>query len=143
MRLSFLTMAFVAACSSSSSEPELNCASDGGAGVEYRASGNLKGACNVDTEHEVFAQNACFFNSGVRAYTTNDDPTAVQQECRAGLQALVQAFCAKFPDENSWQASWVAFKPDGTPLMGSNGMLGKCTPFQITDDKWAVEIQHL
>lgn len=140
-----LFLLLLVGCGRSDAAPppvHIECAGSGPA-QEWRTSGPLTGACNVDTEHHIFAQRACYHNSGVRRYASSNDAKAVEAECRAGLRALVDQFCARNPDQNAWQASWVAFKPDGAPAIGSESMYGTCRPFAIERDLWADEIMRL
>jgi hypothetical protein len=137
-----LTALLVSACGgNSSAPPELECKSNGAG--EWRTSGPLRGACNVDTEHHVFAQHACYFDSGVRRYTVSNEPAAVEKECRALILQLVEEFCTKFPNENAWQASWTAFKASGDASTGSEAMYGTCRPRQVSGDEWSTQVVRL
>jgi hypothetical protein len=99
----------------------------------------LLGACTVDTEHTLGALRACTYDTGVRRYTTSNDPAKVLAECRSMIQDLIGIKCAAQPD--GWQASWVSFKPDGSPRRGSDMMFGSCNPIATQTDFWDTMIQ--
>lgn len=144
-RTLLLTVMFSSAVLAACDDPkprlaEIRCNGEYGSEVGTR---QLKGACNVDTEHHVFAQHACFHSSGSRGYTTSNDEATVEKECRARILDLAKEFCDKNPDENNWQGSWTAFKLDGSPLVGSDMMFGFCKPAPVVErDEWAGNVRR-
>jgi hypothetical protein len=131
----FFALALIG-CSNAPIQPEtfVSCPDEHG---EKR---KLRGVCTIDTEHRVRFIHACTFNSGVRRYTTSNDPEQVQAQCRTMILDLVREFCETFPAEATWQASWVSFKTTGSAHVGSERLFGTCRPPAVQRDEWTTAV---